>query len=72
MEKALNLRLFTKTRDHPPWRSGYVAMFNSKVPGSISTNDLLFPFFLFFFFFVLFCLLICFAVFFFCCFEIYT
>ena len=24
MEKALNLRLFAKSRDHPQWRSGYV------------------------------------------------
>ena len=24
MKKALNLRLFAKSRDHPQWRSGYV------------------------------------------------
>ena len=63
MKKALNLKLFTTSCDHPQGRSGYV-----KVIGSNSAKNLLFPFFLFFFFFVLFCLLICLLFFLFFCF----
>ena len=65
MEKALNLRLFTKL--FLIILSGVVALWGHdkpKKPGSNPAEDLLFPFFLFFFFFVLSCLLICFAVFF--------
>ena len=63
MEKALNLRLFTKSCDHPQWRSGYARSGQLEGTGFNSADDLLFPFL--FFFFVLFCLLICFAFFFF-------
>ena len=63
MEKALNLRLFTKSCDHPQWRSDYVKSDQPERTGSNSAENLLFSIFLFFFFFVLFCLLICFAFF---------
>ena len=65
MENALNLRLFTKSCDHPQWRSGYV---RSGQLGGTGFKFLLmilfFSFLPYFFFCVLFCLLICFAVFF--------
>ena len=69
MEKALNLRLFTKTCDHPQWRSGYARSGQLEGTGFNSADDLLFPFFLFFLFcFVLFAYLYCcfFFLFFFC------
>ena len=66
MEKALNMRLFSKSRDHPQWRSGYVRSGQTEGTGFKSPygpSFSLLPFFLVFCF-VLSCLLICFAVFF--------
>ena len=63
MEKALNMRLFSKSRDHPQWRSGYVRSgqtegtgFKSRYGPSFS----LLPFFSF-----LFCLVCLFVLLFF-------
>ena len=64
MEKALNLRLFAKSRDHPQWRSGCVKSGQAEGTGFNSCWRPSFSLLPFFFFFVLSCLLICFAVFF--------
>ena len=64
MEKALNLRLFGKSWDHPQWRSGYVRSGQTEGTGFKSRYGPSFSLLPFFFFFVLSCLLICFAVFF--------
>ena len=64
MEKALNLRLFGKSRDHPQWRSGYVRSGPTEGTGFKSRFGPSFSLLPFFFFFVLSWLLICFAVFF--------
>ena len=66
MEKALNLRLFANSCDHPQWRRGYVRSGLIEVTGFKSCYRLSFSLLPFFFFFVLSCLLICFAVFLFC------
>ena len=63
MEKALNLRLFTKSCDHPQWRSGYARSGQLEGTGFNSDDDLLFPFFLFFSF--LFCFVCLFVLLFF-------
>ena len=64
MEKALNLRLIAKSRDHPQWRSGYVRSGQPEGTGFKFCYGTSFSLLSFFFFFVLSCLLICFAVFF--------
>ena len=66
MEKALNLRFFAKSGDHPQWRSGYVRSGQTEGTGFNSRYRPSFSLLPFFFFFVLSCLLICFAVFLFC------
>ena len=35
MEKTLNMRLFSKPRDHPQWRSGYESSGQPEGTGSI-------------------------------------
>ena len=71
MEKALNLRLFAKSRDHPQWRSGYVRSGQPEGTGLKFSQGLSFSLPPFFFFFVLSCLLICFALFLFFVFVVF-
>ena len=52
---ALNLRLFTRSCDHPQWRSGHARSGQLEGTGFNSAEDLLFPFFPFF------CFLFCFV-----------
>ena len=61
MEKALNLRLFTKSCVHPQWRSGYESSGKPESTGFIFCCGPSFSLLPFLFFFVLFCLLLCFA-----------
>ena len=64
MKKALNMRLFSKSPDHPQWRSGYVRSGPTEGTGFKSRFGPSFSLLPSFFFFVLSCLLICFAGFF--------
>ena len=68
MEKALNLRLFVKSCDHPQWRSGYVRSGQPKGTGfkfCLRPSFSLLPFF-FLFCFALFAYLFCCFFGFFC------
>ena len=64
IEKALNLRLFTKSCDHPQWRSGYARSGQLEGTGFNSAETFFFPS-SFFFFFVLFCFVCLFVLLFF-------